>query len=115
MGPPRFAAAASGGGPSPRNSRTATPNRPGDDPGEGSVCAHSTAGTHAASTAVNSATRGATPGHFGGITLLRRPATVDENIGAGNEARGVRAQVARQRPELFQLAPTPDRQARQEL
>src|ERR1043166_887755 len=104
MGAPRFAASTSGGGPSPRNSRTARPNRAGDDVADGSACAHSMVGTHTASTAVNSANREATPGHFGRIALLRRPAAIDENIGAGDEARGVRAQIARQRPDLFQLA-----------
>src|SRR3569833_304572 len=47
--------------------------------------------------------------------LLRRPATIDENIGAGDEARRVRAQEASQRSDLFQLTPSPERQARQEL
>src|SRR3569623_1987375 len=115
MGAPRFAASASGAGPSPRNSRTATPGLAGDDATAGSACAHSTAGQHAASTAVNSVTREATPGHFGGITLLRRPATIDENIGAGNAARGVRAQITRQRSELFHQTSPPNRQAREEL
>src|SRR6185312_5603500 len=113
MGAPRLAASASGGGPSPRNSRTATPDRAGDAVADCSACALSTAGMHAASTAVSNTVREA--GRSERITLFRRPATIDENVGARNEARGLRAQIARQPSDLLQPAPPPDRQAGQKL
>src|SRR3712207_4636156 len=82
-GAPRLAASASGSGPSPRNSRTACPDRIVAGVPDG-VCANSAVGRHANNTTAN----------ISRMVLLRGPAAVDEDIRAGDEARGFRAQVA---------------------
>src|SRR5262249_17725200 len=75
-GAPRFAAAGLGGGPNPRNSRTAWAPR-GGPTGEllGCACANTTVGKQISSIPARAR-----------IVLLRRPTAVDDNIGAGDEA-----------------------------
>src|SRR5512138_2552335 len=83
-GAPRLAAAASGSGPSPRNSRTPWPDRAVADV-LGGACADSTVGKHISSTTV-SVSRAAAVRGVRSMALLRRPSAVDEDVGARDEA-----------------------------
>src|SRR4051812_23011194 len=82
MGAPRFAAAASGAGPRPRNSRTACAPR-GGPLGAVGACANNASGRHAnIAPAINTRNMLLT---LAGMALLRRPAPINDNVGAGDE------------------------------
>ena len=48
-------------------------------------------------------------------SLPRRPATVDQDIGSGDKASCIGAQIAGKRANLLHFAPSPDRKVRHEL
>src|SRR4051794_35550267 len=140
MGAPRFAAAASGAGPRPRNSRTACAPRGGPlgafaagpggaAMGGGGDALAGRSGGGAASLA--DASTGLARGRdahiapaintrnmlltLAGMALLRRPAAINDNVGAGGEPCRLGAQETRKRSDLMHLAPSAHGQVRQEL